>query len=388
MSLTPWGMKTGRDAVIKLLSHIGSPQDTLRVFHVTGSNGKGSVCQMISQVLYKQFAKRIWLFSSPHLIDITERFQINWKPISYTQLNIYYKKVINLAKKHSIDLSFFEIQVVVMVLYFADEKVDYAVVEVWLWWLYDGTNIFRHPLACFITSITLEHTYLLGKTRTSILKNKLGIVKKGTILYTWLKNTYIKEYCEKIWAKIWIQKTKISNLRLTNLPWAHQQKNALLVLQALEDIWYQRNKILKWLQNIYNPGRFELLSPNILLDTANNKENIKILKKMIWKDFSDATIIFGTTQTSPEYVSRLLSLFPQAKKILVDGFCERSLPCSEYQNRTQSHNILHLDTENWKEQIKKILKNQKNPEKYVIFWSFYLIGYVMGLSRYNIFAKH
>jgi dihydrofolate synthase/folylpolyglutamate synthase len=59
MSLTPGGMKTGRDAVIKLLSHIGSPQDTLQLFHVTGSNGKGSVCQMISQVLYKQFEKKV-----------------------------------------------------------------------------------------------------------------------------------------------------------------------------------------------------------------------------------------------------------------------------------------------------------------------------------------
>jgi dihydrofolate synthase/folylpolyglutamate synthase len=72
-----------------------------------------------------------------------------------------------------IELSFFEIQVVVMILYFSDENVNYAVIEVGLGGLYDGTNIFQHPIACFITSITLEHTYLLGKTRTSILKNKL-----------------------------------------------------------------------------------------------------------------------------------------------------------------------------------------------------------------------
>ncbi|MEI6711301.1 MAG: Mur ligase family protein [bacterium] len=171
-------MKTGRDAVIELLSYIGSPQNNLQVFHVTGSNGKGSVCQMISQVLYKQFKKKVGLFTSPHLIDITERFQINGKPISHSKLDTYYKKVINLAKKYIIELSFFEIQVVAMVLYFSDEKVDYVIVEVGLGGLYDGTNIFEHPLACFITSITLEHTHLLGKTRNSVLKNKLGIVKK------------------------------------------------------------------------------------------------------------------------------------------------------------------------------------------------------------------
>jgi dihydrofolate synthase / folylpolyglutamate synthase len=102
------------------------------VFHVTGSNGKGSVCQMISQVLYKEFRKKVGLFTSPHLVDITERFQINGIPISPIKLNTYYKKVIGLTKKYRIELSFFEIQVVAMVLYFSDEKVDYAVIEVGL----------------------------------------------------------------------------------------------------------------------------------------------------------------------------------------------------------------------------------------------------------------
>jgi dihydrofolate synthase/folylpolyglutamate synthase len=84
---------------------------------------------MISQVLFKQFHKKVGLFTSPHLINITERFQINGRPISNERLNKYYKSVFKLAKKYTIELSFFEIQVVAMVLYFTDEKVDYAVVE-------------------------------------------------------------------------------------------------------------------------------------------------------------------------------------------------------------------------------------------------------------------
>ncbi len=87
---------------------------------------------MISQVLYKQFRKKVGLFTSPHLIDITERFQINGKPISHNKLNTYYKKVLALSKKYTIELSFFEIQVVSMILYFSEEKVDYIVVEVGL----------------------------------------------------------------------------------------------------------------------------------------------------------------------------------------------------------------------------------------------------------------
>lgn len=114
---------------------------------------------------------------SPHLVKINERFQINGVPISDTDLNLYYEKALNLGEKNTIELTFFEIQVIAMILYFVDQKVDYAVIEVGLGGLYDGTNVFNNTLACFITSIALEHTHVLGKTRASILKNKLGIVK-------------------------------------------------------------------------------------------------------------------------------------------------------------------------------------------------------------------
>ncbi len=387
MSLTPWGMKTGRDAIIKLLSHIWSPQNTLKVFHVTGSNGKGSVCQMFSQILHKQFKKKVGLFTSPHLIDITERFQINGAPIPRSKLNKYYKKVLWLTKKYSIELSFFEIQVVTMVLYFSDEKVDYAIVEVWLGGLYDGTNIFEHPLACFITSITPEHTHLLGKTRKSVQRNKLGIVKSWTTLYTHIQNKQIREYCDKKGVHL-IQPIKSPTHQITNLPGQHQQKNALLVLQALMDLWYPRWNILEGLKSIYNPGRFELFLPHILLDTANNEESIRLFRKTMKRDFSDAVLIFGTTQIDPKYVARLTHIFPDHAKILVDGFCERALPCSQYCHLIPYNTIWHLDTDKWKNLLKNILKSVPNSKKYIIFWSLYLVGYVMGLSRYNIFAKH
>ena len=388
MSLTPWGMKTGRDAVIQLLSYIGSPQNTLNVFHVTGSNGKWSVCQMISQVLYKQFRKKVGLFTSPHLVDITERFQINGKPISHTKLNTYYKKVLALSKKYTIELSFFEIQVVSMILYFSEENVDYIVVEVGLWWLYDGTNIFDHPLACFITSVTLEHTYLLGKTRTSVLKNKLGIVKEWSTLYTHLQNNIVKKYCQKYWAHLApVVKTKDTWV-ITNLPGNHQQKNALLVLQSLQDLWFETEGILNWLTHIYNPGRYEWLSPTLFVDSANTHENVRFLKNMLQGDIRDSIIIFGTTQEESEYAARLANIFPNQKKILVDGFCERALPCSEYSHLVPHSVIWHLDTDEWRDLITNITQQTKKSQQYILYGSIYLVGYTMWLSRYNIFAKH
>lgn len=387
MSLTPWGMKEGRDTVIELLHHLGSPQDTLKVFHVTGSNGKWSVCQMLAQVLWRQFQKKVGLFTSPHLIDITERFQINGVPITHKKLNTYYKKVFDLMRKYSIELSFFEIQVVVMVLYFTDENVEYAVIEVGLGWLYDGTNIFTHPLACFITSITLEHTYLLGKTRTAVLNNKLGIVKNWSKLYTHFKNKTVKTFCKKHHASL-MTISKYSTKNLTNLPGNHQQKNALLVIQSLHDLWFNTEKILIGLKNIYNPGRFEWISSNILVDSANNRENINFLKNLLWDDASKSIILFGTTQTDPKYAAELAAIVPAKKRILVDGFCDRALPCSVYSQLVKHDVIWHLDTEAWKILLKTLIDSPKGAENYILYWSIYFVWYMMWLSRHNIFAKH
>lgn len=386
-SLTPWGMKSGRDTLLKLLSYIWSPQNTLKVFHITGSNGKWSVCIMLAQVLSKKFNKKVGLFTSPHLIDITERFQVNGAPISPTELDKYYEKVLALGQKYQLELSFFEIQVVTMILYFSEQKVDYAVVEVGLGWVYDGTNIFSHPLACFITSISLEHTQILGKTRKSILKNKLWIAKNGTELYTFIKNKQIKTYCDN--HHVTLNNTFKINQTLTNLPGHHQQKNAYLVLQSLLDLWFDEEDIRQWLKNIYNSWRFDWITPHILVDTANNTENLRLLQKMINKEhLNNVTLIFWTTQTNSEKVRELLKIFPHQKWIFVDGFCDRALPCSLYavESWVESH-FLHLDTQSWKKEMLSILEMNKNAEKYLIFWSLYLVWYVMKLSRYNIFAN-
>ena len=383
MSLTPGGMRDGRDNVIKLMTLLWNPQNRLRVFHVTGSNGKWSVCQMLSQVLWKNFWKKVWLFTSPHFIDITERFQINGKQISETELNSYYERVVYLSQKHNILLSFFEIQVVVMVLYFCDEKIDYAVIEVWLGGTYDGTNIFTNPRACFITSITLEHTHVLGKTRASVLKNKLGIAKPWARLYTHIRNKQIDTYCQANRVKL-LKIEKTNSNTLTNLPWKHQQKNAELVLQSLKDEWFNEKKIKEGLSNIDNPGRFHWLSPTLLVDTANNAENIHILAQMVMKlKYKNVITLFGTTQTEKEYARKLADMIPAKERFIIDDFCDRSLSAWEYAIIGKRERILHFSEIN-----KKWLKELQKQDNTVVvaYGSFYLIGEIMKLSIYKPFA--
>lgn len=381
MSLTPTGMQEGRDNVRKLMTILWNPQDTLQVLHVTGSNGKWSVCQMLFQVLWKSLGKKVGLFTSPHFTAINERFQINGKTISDMELDTYYERVIQLWEKHHISLSFFEIQVVVMVLYFCDEKVDYAVVEVGLWGTYDGTNIFHHPLACFITSIALEHTHVLGKTRASILKNKLGIIKYGTNLYTPLRNKLIEETCQE--NNVSLHTLTPHQKKKTNLPWAHQERNAGLVFEALKGLGFNTQKIETGLQNIYNPGRFEWIAPHILVDTANNVENIWILQKMVKKmDLGKTIVLYGTTQTNPLMAKELSQMIHGEKRILVDDFCERSLPCETYNKWVKYDDTIHLFEE--RQKMKSLLEKTENT--IIIYWSFYLIGEIMVMSRYKPFA--
>lgn len=381
MSLTPTGMREGRDSVMRIMEILWNPQNKLKVFHVTGSNGKWSVCQMISQVLWKSFWKKIGLFTSPHFITINERFQINGIPITDVELEKYYKRVMQLAEEHKILLSFFEIQVIVMVLYFVAEEVEYAVVEVGLGGIYDGTNIFEKPLACFITSITLEHTHVLGKTRTSILKNKLGIIKNGTALYTPLRNKLIEKACQENHTSLYTllpgQKKK------TNLPWPHQERNAGLVFEALKNLGFDAKKLETSLQNMYNPGRFEWIAPHILVDTANNRENIGLLKNMIQKiNHKKIITIYGTTQVDRAYASELAQMIPTEKRILVDDFCDRALPCETYSSWVVHDDTIHLFEE--QEKIKELLK--KTDYTLIIYGSFYLVWEIMRLSIYKPFA--
>ena len=131
-TLTFGGLKNGVQTLRRLLTKLGNPQDSFHVLHVAGTNGKGSVCQMLSQVLRKEFGYQVGLTISPHLVDLTERIQINGEYISHAQLDQLLEKVFQIAETEGVSLSFFESMILAAILYFAQQKVDYAVIEVGL----------------------------------------------------------------------------------------------------------------------------------------------------------------------------------------------------------------------------------------------------------------
>lgn len=167
--------KEGLENTIALDEHFGHPHRSFRCIHVAGTNGKGSCSHTLAAIL-QEAGYRVGLYTSPHLIDFRERIRINGKPISEEYVIRFVKEERGFFEP--LHPSFFELTTAMAFRYFADEKVDIAVIEVGLGGRLDCTNIIR-PDLCIITNISFDHTQFLGNTLAKIAGEKAGIIKSG-----------------------------------------------------------------------------------------------------------------------------------------------------------------------------------------------------------------
>jgi dihydrofolate synthase / folylpolyglutamate synthase len=171
-----FGVKLGLESSFKLLAALGNPQQSVPIVHVAGSNGKGSVCAYLASVL-TEAGYKTGRFTSPHLIDWTERICINNRAIAPTDLVYVLQQVIAAIDPQEPSPTQFEVITAAMWLYFAQQQVDVAVVEVGLGGRLDCTNVCDRPLVSIITSLSLEHWQRLGPTLADIAGEKAGILK-------------------------------------------------------------------------------------------------------------------------------------------------------------------------------------------------------------------
>ena len=163
----------------RLLGWLGHPEESFKVVHVAGSNGKGSVCSYIDSVLRKA-GKKVGLFTSPHLVTTRERFMIDGEMISEEELIENFEDVMSQVNAHADPHpTYFELLFLMAMVRFAKAGVEYAVLETGLGGRLDATNSIDHPEICIITSISLEHTQYLGNTVSEIAAEKGGIIKPG-----------------------------------------------------------------------------------------------------------------------------------------------------------------------------------------------------------------
>lgn len=291
-----------------LLDVLGNPQESYKVIHVAGTNGKGSVCAFLSSML-KEDGKRVGLFTSPHLVDIRERFQIQGELVSESAfLKAFHtvqeavEKLLK-GKEQFFHPTFFEWLFAMGTVIFAEEQVEYAVLETGLGGRLDATNAVNHPVLTIITSISLDHTEILGDTLGKIAWEKAGILKDGVPLVCDGRDTAVLEVLEKEARKhasrvfalypdmyeIFMNTDKNIDFSLksvydlyddilVNSPAEYQAVNASLAVMAMEVLYdgqeLCQDTVLRGIRNTRWPGRMEEVLPDVFLDGGHNAAGV------------------------------------------------------------------------------------------------------------------
>jgi len=179
------GIKPGLSRIRGVLEKTGMPHEKFPCIHIAGTNGKGSTAAFVSWIL-ETAGYRTGLYTSPHLVSQCERISINSRDITRDELAAAARSLWKYVREFS--LTYFELFTAIAFGYFADKKVDVAVIEVGLGGRYDATNVIRNPLASIITDIDYDHTELLGKKLVDISSEKAGIIKDGSPVVTSNRN--------------------------------------------------------------------------------------------------------------------------------------------------------------------------------------------------------
>ncbi len=310
-SLLTFGSRPGLDRMRALLHRMGDPQDKLRYIHVAGTNGKGSVCAVLSSVLAAAGYKT-GLFISPYITDFRERIQINNQMIDEKTLTDAVATtfpLIEQLRSEGVIITEFEYVNALQFYIHARAHCDLVVLETGMGGLLDCTNVIRPPLAAVITTIGLDHTAVLGDTIAAIAEQKCGIIKNGSAAFTSRQCTEAMQVIEATAKRLnvpliksealaaTVEEMTIEGSRFTvgelschlRLAGKHQIENALTALSVI--LWLRGKKlisvsdaaILTGLEDARNPARLELLrqEPLVLLDGAHNPNGIAALKEAV-----------------------------------------------------------------------------------------------------------
>lgn len=287
-----------RTDMLRLLHRLGDPQRRVRAIHVAGTNGKGSVCAYLSTVLSRS-GFRTGLFVSPYLVDFSERISVDGVRISRDEIAEYMDKISTAAASENARITQFAYITIMMFMYFADVSVDYAVIEVGLGGLDDPTNLCE-PAVCVITSVSMDHTKILGSTLREIAWQKAGIIKAGIPVVTVPQSEdalqVISECASAVNAPLYIiapeniksdeNGTSFSfegtpcRVRLSG---AYQADNASAALKAAILLGADTALAANAIGNAVWPGRMQVLStePYMLLDGAHNPDAAEKLSQYV-----------------------------------------------------------------------------------------------------------
>ncbi|MBL1174524.1 bifunctional folylpolyglutamate synthase/dihydrofolate synthase [Pantanalinema sp. GBBB05] len=307
-----FGVKLGLDSSQRLLANLGNPHQQVPIIHVAGSNGKGSVCAYLSAVLTAA-GYRVGRYTSPHLVDWNERICLNEQPISSLELEQYLHQVIAAIQPTDPTPTQFEVITAAAWLYFAQQQVDIAVMEVGLGGRLDATNVCDRPLVSVITSISREHWQRLGSTLGQIAGEKAGILKPGCPAVigqlppeaaTVVTQRIADLGCPTVWVEPAIeverQETRWADYQGVQYPLplhgAIQLSNSAMAIAALKILqdqgWHiPETAIATGMANTKWAGRLQWFTwqgQRILIDGAHNPASAEVLRQYVDQLVSNA----------------------------------------------------------------------------------------------------
>ena len=271
----------GLERISQVLHLLGNPQDKLKCIHVAGTNGKGSVCAIISTILTDAGIKT-GLYTSPHIFNYTERIKINGVDISKEDFANYVFNICDVADKNNIHLTEFEILTAVMFKYFADNNVEVVVLETGLAGRFDATNVIKSNLCSIITHIDLDHTERLGNTKSKIAFEKAGIIKPNCPVFTSEGYEEIKDKADEV-NSLFVMVAPFEDTTNLSLKGTCQQANLSLALAAVRQLFPQISEasIQNSLKNVKHPCRFQLCRDDLIVDGSHNPNGIMALRESL-----------------------------------------------------------------------------------------------------------
>ena len=301
-SLHQFGIKLGLDNIKNLLSYLGNPEKNLKAFHLAGSNGKGSTASFINSILIEAGYKT-GLYTSPHFVKFNERIRVNGVMVDDDFVLSFMEEMEDYIEKNS--PTFFELTTAMAFKYFADNKVDYAVIETGLGGRLDATNVLN-PLASIITTISKEHTNILGDSLEKIAYEKGEIIKSGSKCFIGSLVSDAREVIQKKCKSVGVEFFELDSfleinsefvklssgdfhlqIYKTPLHGFHQLKNSALAVLSIQKTLNIVDKSLynRAIENVIeNSGiqcRYEFtnITPDIIFDSAHNAEGVESFVK-------------------------------------------------------------------------------------------------------------
>lgn len=403
--LERFGIKLGVEVMQKMMDLLDHPEQKFKLIHVTGTNGKGSTCAFLASIL-QEAGYKVGLYTSPHLVRFNERIQINSKKISNKDLMRLAKFLKDLTAKNNLQPTFFEFTTALAFLYFAEQKIDYGVIEVGMGGRLDATNVLQ-PLISVVTHVDFDHRQHLGQTKLEIAAEKVGIIKKNSLVVTAEKDSQILQLIQEKCAEKQVQlfilnhqqiKPKQSSLfgqkfffneeeYKIKLLGDYQLENASLAILTAkllsEKINLTPEQIKQGLLKTTWLGRLQIIQrkPLIMVDGSHNLEGIRHLVQFLQKIPNKKILVLGIAKDKEisQMVQLLAPLFEEV--IITQGNykpAETSVIAAEV--RKYAPNVEEIPTV--PEAIKRALEKQGGG-LLLFAGSIYMIGDV--LKNRNLF---